>query len=77
MLHRTDWCRTTVFGITATAVLGIPLWMMLLASRIEALPLSAAILIKVAITVAMSLLIVPLVILAALADVQLGSAPSQ
>ncbi len=65
--------RTTVFGITATAMLSIPLWMMLRASGIEALPLSDAILSKVAITVAMSLLIVPLVILTALADVQLGN----
>lgn len=64
--------RTIVFGLVAAAVLGLPLWTTLQASGIDALPLAGAVLSKVAITVTMSLLIVPLVVLAALADVQRG-----
>ncbi len=64
--------RTVVFGLVAAVMLSMPLWMMLQASGIDTLPLADAVLTKVAITMMMSLLIVPLIILAALADVQRG-----
>ena len=66
--------RSLVLGAVAGGALGLPLLMILRASAVEAISLSAAILIKVAITVPMSLVIVPLVILAGLADVQRMSA---
>ncbi|MGV6876569.1 hypothetical protein ACUSIJ_28365 [Pseudochelatococcus sp. B33] len=62
--------RTAAFGLVAAVMLSLPLWTMLQASGIHALLLAEALLSKVAITVVFSLLIVPLVILAALADVQ-------
>lgn len=62
--------RAIVLGAVSAVVLGWPLWLMLQASAIGTLSLTAAVLVKVAITAPLSLLIVPLVILAALADVQ-------
>lgn len=64
--------RAVVFGLAAAVTLGMPLWIMLQTSGIDTLPLADAVLAKVAITFVLSLLIVPLVILAALADVQRG-----
>ena len=64
--------RTVVFGLVAATLLSLPLWTALQSSGIPALSLAEAILAKAGITVAFSILIVPLVILAALADVQRG-----
>ncbi|MEO3998547.1 hypothetical protein [Mesorhizobium sp. CAU 1732] len=62
--------RTIVFGTVAAATLSLPLWAALQASGIDTLSLTDAILAKVLITIVMSLLIIPVTILAALADVQ-------
>lgn len=70
LLPKSILARAAVLGAAAGIVLGLPVWIMLGASGINEVSLTAAILTKVAITVPMSLLIVPLVILAGLADVQ-------
>lgn len=62
--------RTVVFGFLAAIALGLPLWLGLQATGLETLTLTGAVLAKVAITIVLTLLIVPLTILAALADVQ-------
>jgi hypothetical protein len=64
--------RTVAFGLVAATTMSLPLWAMLQLSGIAVLSLANAVLAKVGITLAFSLLIVPLVILAALADVQRG-----
>ena len=61
--------RATALAIAAAALLSLPLWAILQIVAPEVLSLGAAVLTKVGITVLMSLVIVPLVILAALGDV--------
>lgn len=68
--------RSAVLGGLAAAFLGMLLHLVLQASAVDTLSLAAAIGLKVVITVGLSFLLVPLVILAGLADVQQLSARS-
>lgn len=70
------FARALVLGATAATVLGLPLWWALDASGFDEITLIAAVLTKVAITVPLSLAVVPLVILAGLADVQRSRRPA-
>lgn len=62
--------RSALLGVVAAIALGVPVFELLQASGMDALPLGGAIALKVAITVPLSLLIVPLVVVAGLTDVQ-------
>ena len=70
LLPRGIVLRALLLAALATVSLVMPLWLTLAVSGIAALSISAALVLKVLITVVMTLLIVPLVIHAALADVQ-------
>lgn len=60
--------RAAVFGAVAAILLSLPLWTVLQTQASATLPLGYAIATKVALTVLFSAAIVPLVVLAALAD---------
>jgi hypothetical protein len=62
--------RAAVLGGVGAVVFGLSLRLLLHASGVDRLSLAAALVMKVAITVPLSLVIVPLIIFAALADVQ-------
>jgi hypothetical protein len=64
--------RAVALGAVAAISLMLPIWLLFQASGLETLSLQAAVLTKVALTAPLTVLIVPLVILAALADVQRG-----
>lgn len=70
LLPRSVALRSVVLGAAAAIALALPLRWALQASGVEMLPLAVAILVKIAITAPLSLAIVPLVILAALSDMQ-------
>lgn len=70
MLPSSIVLRALVLGAVGAVILSSPIWLMLQASTIDAISVAAAVLMKVAITVPLSLVIVPLVIHSALADVQ-------
>ena len=76
VLPETIPARAAVAGLLSAVVLGLPVQSMLQASGLDAVALHEAVLLKVAITVPMSLAIVPLVILAALADVRARLGPA-
>ena len=62
--------RAASLGVISAAFLALPLWLMMQTSGVGAVSLTAAVLTKVAITVVLSLAIVPVVILAAVDDTQ-------
>lgn len=72
MLPRNIAARACILGLAGAIFLGAPVWLVLRASGIGDVSLSAAVLAKIAITLPMSFLIVPLIILAGLSDVQPG-----
>lgn len=69
--------RSLLLGALAAVVLAVPVRLILQLSAVETLSLPAAVLMKIAITVPMSLVTVPLVVLAGLADVQRTAGPNQ
>ncbi len=76
LLPRGIVLRALVLAALATGLLVMPLWLTLVASGVTAVSVATAVGLKVAITVVMTLLIVPLVITACLADVQPGTTPN-
>lgn len=62
--------RAVTAGLLSAGLLELPVRFLLQASGIDVIALHHAVLLRVVITVPMSLVIVPLVILAALADVR-------
>lgn len=62
--------RSMTTGLAAATVLALPLWMLLQRLSLQSLPFEHAIIIKVVLTVLFTACIVPLVVLAATADMQ-------
>jgi len=70
MLPRGIFARAACLGAVAAMALSAPLWLLLQAGGGETLSLGAALLAKIGVTVLLSAVIVPVVIHAALPDVQ-------
>lgn len=62
--------RAATIGVVCEVMLGVPLWLLLRSAEFGVLSLAEACAAKAAITVLLSVVIVPLMILCALADVQ-------
>lgn len=62
--------RATVAGLVAATMLALPLWLLLQQLSWRMIPFEHAVIIKVALTALFTVWIVPLVVLAAIADMQ-------